>query len=132
MITNSMITKSNEEHIEVLIEASERAIYSQHYHAAFNLWVVFHELFGHGTGKFFQEDRLGNFNFDTNAPPINPLTGKPIDSWYGPDQTWTGVFGAIATSVDEGRGECVRAYLTSDMELLALFGFNDGSPVTGP
>jgi dipeptidyl-peptidase-3 len=95
------------------------------------LWVTFHEAFGHGTGKFFEEDHLGNLNFNRKVPPLNPLTGTHIDSWYGPGQTWTGVFGAIATSVDECRAECVGAYLMSDMELLALFGYSDGSRITG-
>ena len=46
------------------------------------LWVVFHELFGHGTGKLLSETEPGVFNFDVQNPPINPLTGKPIESWY--------------------------------------------------
>ena len=59
------------------------------------------------------------------------MTNKPIDSWYGPNETWTGVFSAIATSVDECRAECVGAYFMSDMELLALFGYTEHSPITG-
>ena len=97
---------------------------------AFYLWVVFHELLGHGTGKLLTEDKLTGFNFDIDNPPVSPLTGEPINSWYRPGETWTGVFGDIATSVDECRAECVGAFLMSDMELLDMFGYNDESTIT--
>ena len=58
------------------------------------------------------------------------LNRNPIDSWYRPGQTWTGLFGDIATTVDECRAECVGAYLMSDTELLALFGYTIETDVT--
>jgi dipeptidyl-peptidase III len=113
------------------LDASDAAAFIKHREPTFYLWVVFHELLGHGTGKLLMEDESGNFNFDKNEPPINPLTGKPIESWYRPGQTWTGLFGDIATTVDECRAEIVGAYLMSDLELLEMFGYTSDSEITG-
>lgn len=132
MITNSMNVNIPKEGARATcVHESEAAKFLHHKSKAFHLWVVFHELFGHGTGKLLAEDRPGCFNFDAQNPPINPFTGKPIDSWYRPGQTWTGLFGDIATSVDECRAECVGAYLMSEMELLALFGFSETTEIQG-
>lgn len=132
MITNSMnVGVPKEGAGATCVHASEAAQFLHHKSKAFHLWVVFHELFGHGTGKLLTEDHPGSFNFDAQNPPIDPLTGKPIDSWYRPGQTWTGLFGDIATSVDECRAECVGAYLMSDLELLALFGFSESTEIRG-
>lgn len=132
MITNSMnVGIPNEGAGATCVPESEVTKFLHHKSKAFHLWVVFHELFGHGTGKLLAEDGPGSFNFDFQNPPINPLTGKPIDSWYRPGQTWTGLFGDIATSVDECRAECVGAYLMSEMDLLALFGFSETTEIQG-
>jgi dipeptidyl-peptidase-3 len=132
MITNSMTTQSpNTEHMASFFEPSEAATFLKHRDHTFYLWVVFHELLGHGTSKLLTENPSGVFNFDNFHPPINPLTGKPVSSWYHPGQTWTGLFGDIATTVDECRAECVGAYLMSDMELLTMFGYTNESEITG-
>ena len=132
MITNSMNVGIPKEGAgATCVHESEVTKFLHHKSKAFHLWVVFHELFGHGTGKLLAEDGPGSFNFDVQNPPINPLTGKPIDSWYRPGQTWTGLFGDIATSVDECRAECVGAYLMSEMDLLALFGFSETTEIRG-
>lgn len=132
MITNSMNVGIPKEGAgTTCVHESEVTKFLRHKSKAFHLWVVFHELFGHGTGKLLAEDGDGSFNFDAQNPPINLLTGKPIDSWYRPGQTWTGLFGDIATSVDECRAECVGAYLMSEMELLALFGFSETTEIKG-
>jgi dipeptidyl-peptidase-3 len=101
----------------------------KHRRHAYYLWVVFHELFGHGTGKLLQQFEDGTNNFNTEQPPMNILTGEPIDTWYKPGETFTGVFQNIATSVDECRAECVGAYLMSEKDLLALCGYTDDGPV---
>jgi dipeptidyl-peptidase-3 len=132
MITNSMTTRNpNTEHMATLFEPSEAATFLKHRDHAFYLWVVFHELLGHGTSKLLTENPSGVFNFDNSQPPINPLTSMPISSWYRPGQTWTGLFGDIATSVDECRAECIGAYLMSDMELLGMFDYTSESEITG-
>ena len=71
-----------------------------------------------------------SFNFDPKNPLVNLLTGEAIRSWYRPGQTRTGLFGDIATTVDECRAELVGAYFMSDTELLEMFGFTDDSEIT--
>ena len=92
---------------------------------AFYIWVVLHELLSHGTSKLLTQYGTNSYNFDIANPPTSPLTGKPITTWYKPGESWTGVFGDLATSLDECRAECVGAYLMDDEELLKLFGFNE-------
>ena len=70
------------------------------------------------------------YNFDITNKPIDPLTGKAINCWYMPGQTWTSQFGELATTVDECRAELVGAYLMDDPELLSLFGFTADSEIT--
>lgn len=109
------------------IEEFEAEQFKKHKFQAYYLWVVLHELLGHGTGQMMVESPKGSFNFNTENPPINPLDGNPISTWYKPGQTWTGQFGDLATTVDECRTELVGAYLMDDRDLLALFGFTDTS-----
>ncbi|KAL1978028.1 hypothetical protein VTN31DRAFT_887 [Thermomyces dupontii] len=94
---------------------------------AFEVQVGLHELLGHGSGKLLQETAPGEYNFDVNNPPISPLTGKPITTWYKPGQTWGSVFGAISSSMEECRAECVAMALSCDFDILKIFGFGDGT-----
>jgi dipeptidyl-peptidase-3 len=112
-----------------MVDESERKAFQKHRFAAYYIWVVLHEILGHGTGKLLVEDSSGDFNFDSERPPLNPLTDKPIDSWYLPGETWTGVFGDLATTVDECRAELVGAYLIDDAEILQLFGYTGDSEI---
>ncbi|KAI7459753.1 hypothetical protein KC357_g9116 [Hortaea werneckii] len=107
----------------------EPGTFSEHRRATYYLWVVFHELFGHGTGKLLQENADSTYNFAAEKLPVSPLTGQPIDSWYKPGETWTGVFQDIATSVDECRAECIGAYLMSETDLLSLCGYTDDGSI---
>ncbi len=111
------------------IDPSEAEQFKKHKFLAYYWWVVLHELLGHGTGQMMMEDAQGNYNFDIQNPPINPLTGRPITSWYRPGQTWTGQFGDLATTVDECRAELVGAYLLDDVELLELLGFTENTDI---
>lgn len=97
--------------------------------SAYYWWVVLHELLGHGTGRMMVEREPGQYNFDINNPPTDPITGEPIRSWYKPGQTWTGQFEDLSTTVDECRAELVGAYLMDDVELLELFGFTETSEI---
>ena len=106
------------------IDPMEAPAYIVAEYDAFYIWVVLHELLGHGTSKLLTEYGSSSFNFDIENPPISPLTGEPITTWYKPGESWTGVFGDLATSLDECRAECVGAYLMDDEELLDLFSFD--------
>ena len=72
----------------------------------------------------------GKHNLDIKSPPINPLNKRPIDSWYKLGQTWNGIFGDIATTVEECWADLVGAHLVDDVELLALFGYTLESDIT--
>ncbi|KAL7919046.1 peptidase family M49 domain-containing protein [Trichoderma austrokoningii] len=128
IISNRMIAES-QAMMYPFIEESEAAQFKKHRFHAYYWWVVLHELLGHGTGQMMVESANGVFNFDAKDPPVNPLDGKPISTWYKPGQTWTGQFGDLATTVDECRAELVGAYLMDDPDLLALFGFTDISEI---
>jgi dipeptidyl-peptidase-3 len=111
------------------IDDPEANQFKNHKFPAYYWWVVLHELLGHGTGRLMVETIDGKFNFDTTNPPVNPITGEPINCWYRPGQTWTGQFGDLATTVDECRAELVGAYLMDDPELLEIFGFTEISDI---
>ncbi|KAF2477130.1 peptidase M49, dipeptidyl-peptidase III [Lindgomyces ingoldianus] len=130
IIANRMSAESSKTQPCPFIHVLELESFQRNKYPAYYWWVVLHELLGHGTGKMMVEESVGKFNFDRDNPPIDPLTGKPIVSWYKPGQTWTGQFGDLATTVDECRAELVGAYLMDDTELLGLFGYNEGSEIT--
>ena len=67
------------------------------------------------------------FNFDKENPPISPLTGKPVTTWYKPGQTWGSVFGSVAGAYEECRAELVAMYLSCEFPVLKIFGFGDGT-----
>ena len=69
--------------------------------------VSYHELLGHGCGKLFTE-KDGHFNFDRNI--INPLTGKPIESWYVGNETWSNKFKNLTNPYEECRADSVALY----------------------
>jgi dipeptidyl-peptidase III len=111
------------------LENQDIAGYRKHESHATYLWIVFHELMGHSTGRMMVQEDDEKYNFDVTMPPVDPLTGTPITSWYRPGQTWTGQFTDLATTVDECRAELVGAYLMDDKDILALFGYNDQSDI---
>lgn len=113
-----------------MVDPSEQEAFKRHRFHSYYIWVLLHEILGHGTGRLLSESSPGNFNFDPQNPPLNPLTGKPVESWYRPYQTWTSVFEDLATTVDECRAEIVGAYLIDEPEILGLFGYDENSEVT--
>lgn len=125
-----MSAESSGSQVSPFIDPNEIETFQRHKFPAYYLWVVLHELLGHGTGKMMFQINEKGYNFDIRNPPTNPLTGRAISSWYRPGQTWTGQFGDLATTVDECRAELVGAYLMDDVELLGLFGFDERSAIT--
>ncbi|KAL5332916.1 dipeptidyl peptidase III [Aspergillus crustosus] len=114
--------------LQFVAEAEQEAYQRDRFHSYY-IWVVLHEILGHGTGKFIAELSRDNYNFNVTNPPLNPLTGHPVSCWYRVGQTWTGVFGDLATTVDECRAELVGAYLIDEPDILALFGYTGQSEV---
>jgi dipeptidyl-peptidase-3 len=109
------------------IKEKDLAVYQKYRDPAFEVQVGLHELLGHGCGKLLQETEPGKFNFDIDNPPVSPVSGKPIETYYKPGQTWGSVFGPIAASYEECRAECVAMALSCDFSILQLFGFGDGN-----
>ncbi|PLN76909.1 dipeptidyl peptidase [Aspergillus taichungensis] len=122
---NVLSAKAPNEPIPFIAE-KDLEVYRRCRDPAFEVQVGIHELLGHGTGKLLQETAPGEYNFDVQNPPVSPVTGKPVISWYKPGQTWSSVFGSIASSYEECRAECVAMALSCDFEILKIFGFGDG------
>lgn len=123
---NVLSAKAPNEPIPFIKEA-DLAIYQKYRDPAFEVQVGLHELLGHGCGKLLQETSPGEFNFDKANPPISPLSGQPITTYYKPGQTWGSTFGSIAASYEECRAECVAMALSCDFSVLSIFGFGDGT-----
>jgi len=108
------------------VREQDQPLYHKFRDAAFEVQVGAHELLGHGTGKLLQETSPGVYNFDVKNPPISPVSNKPVSTWYKPGQTWSSVFGSVASSYEECRAECVAMVLSCEFEILKLFGFGTG------
>lgn len=122
-LANILAAKAANEVITFL-SAEDAAFYKQWDTKAFDVQVANHELLGHGSGKLFTEDKDGNLNFDREKT-INPLTGKPVSTWYKPGQTAGSVLGVCSSSFEECRAECVGLYLTGNREILKIFGYSE-------
>ncbi|OJZ92708.1 hypothetical protein ASPFODRAFT_56272 [Aspergillus luchuensis CBS 106.47] len=129
IFSNRMVSESSRSRGLHMVDASEQDTFKKHRFHAYYIWVVLHEILGHGTGRFLTESSDGVLNFDMENPPLDPFTGKPVESWYRAGQTWTGVFNDLATTVDECRAELVGAYLIDDLEILSIFGYTGQSEV---
>ncbi|KAL2182713.1 dipeptidyl-peptidase III [Thermothelomyces heterothallicus CBS 203.75] len=123
---NVLSAKAPDEKIPFIAE-SDLELYQKYRDAAFEVQVGLHELTGHGCGKLLQETSPGVYNFDVKNPPISPLTGKPITTWYKPGQTWGSVFGGVAGAYEECRAELVAMHLSCEFAALKIFGFGDGT-----
>ncbi|KAI1489741.1 peptidase family M49 [Biscogniauxia mediterranea] len=123
---NVLSAKAPNEKIPFIAE-KDLEVYQKYRDGAFEVQVGLHELTGHGCGKLLQETSPGVFNFDKENPPVSPLTGKPVTTWYKPGQTWGSVFGSMAGAYEECRAELVAMYLSCEFPVLKIFGFGDGS-----
>lgn len=113
------------------IKASDAELYEKLRGPAFEVQVGLHELLGHGSGKLLSETSAGVYNFDHNSPPVSPIDGKPVSTFYKPGQTWGSVFGTTAGAYEECRAECVAMYLCTEPALLDIFGHTSTSTEIG-
>ncbi|KAI0868251.1 dipeptidyl peptidase III [Hypoxylon argillaceum] len=112
------------------ISPSESQSFRKVYHVLRFITTSIHELLGHGTGKLLAETSPGVYNFDSNNLPTNTLTGKPIQSWYKPGQTWTSVFEKLAGTVEECRAMLISYYLAESKDMLHIYGYDDNTEIT--
>ncbi|KAG2420223.1 hypothetical protein HFD88_005023 [Aspergillus terreus] len=112
------------------IADAERTTYLQHVDQSVTFKVALHEIFGHGTGKLLSQLGPDEYNFDIKNPPMNPLTGTPITSWYSQEQRTSSVFGEMDMSLEECRAEAIAAYLAFDKGILSTMGYSDSSDIT--
>ncbi|KAJ3483997.1 hypothetical protein NLI96_g5928 [Meripilus lineatus] len=120
-LANILAAKAPNEEL-TFIHPDDAALYNAWDSRAFEVQVANHELLGHGSGKLFQEGPDGKKNFDPEKV-INPLTGKPVTSWYKPGQTPDSVLGEVSSSMEECRAETVALYLVSNTEILSIFNY---------
>ncbi|KAJ7273708.1 aflatoxin-detoxifizyme [Mycena haematopus] len=121
-LANILAAKAPGEEL-TFIHPEDAELYNEWDARAFELQVANHELLGHGSGKLFTEDSNGKKNFSPEV--INPLTGKPITTWYQAGQTPDTVLGEVSSSMEECRAEAVALYLASNTEILSIFKYTD-------
>ncbi|KNZ71745.1 Dipeptidyl peptidase 3 [Termitomyces sp. J132] len=110
-LANILAAKAPNEEL-TFIHPDDVELYNAWDSRAFELQVANHELLGHGSGKLFEEKADGTKNFDS-IKVINPLTGKPVTSWYKPGQTPGSVLGEVSSSMEECRAETVALFCNS-------------------
>jgi dipeptidyl-peptidase-3 len=111
-----------------LVDPAHADWYLNYEHFAWETHIAIHELIGHGTGnRLLRQDGEDSANFDLNDPPISPLTGSPIESWYKPGETVSNIFGSLSATLSECRADCVALFLIVEKPVLSVFGYDDHS-----
>ena len=90
-------------HTRLFMDCFDQEEFKASAYDAFYSWFMLDLIIGRGSGKLMTESIFGlnPYNSDIRDPPYNLLTGKPIESWYRPGQTYTRIFGDIVASVDK-------------------------------
>ncbi|XP_057315125.1 dipeptidyl peptidase 3-like isoform X2 [Hydractinia symbiolongicarpus] len=117
----NVLQSHSTDQIVTFLNKENQELYSKYKAPSFEVQVGLHELLGHGSGKLFQKNQDGTFNFDVDQ--VKHLeTNEKITSWYNPGETWDTVFSAMGSSYEECRAECVGIYLCLDEGILRTFG----------
>jgi len=87
---------------------------------SFEIQVGLHELLGHGSGKLFFRTGSDATNYPKDV--LNPLTGNPVTSCYGPGETYDSKFTTIGSSYEECRAECAGLHLCLVPGVTQIFG----------
>ena len=85
--------------------------------------VGLHELLGHGSGKLLRKEADGSLNFPSDV--VNPLDGLPVSKMYEPGESYDSKFTRLGSAYEECRAECVGLYLSTDKDVLKIFGISD-------
>ena len=85
--------------------------------------VGLHELLGHGSGKLLRKEADGSLNFPSDV--LNPLDGLPVSKMYEPGESYDSKFTRLGSAYEECRAECVGLYLSTDNDVLKIFGISD-------
>ncbi|KAJ3838296.1 aflatoxin-detoxifizyme [Lentinula raphanica] len=124
-LANILAAKAPNEEL-TFIHPDDVKLYNEWDSRAFELQVANHELLGHGSGKLLKENADGSKNFEPGiSQVVNPLTGKPVSSWYKPGQTPDAVLGEVSSSMEECRAESVALFLVSNRDILKIFKYVD-------
>ncbi|CAD1813394.1 Peptidase M49 family protein [Candida parapsilosis] len=107
---------------EIITFIDDQDLFKKWRDDSFEVQVGLHELLGHGSGKLLQETEPGKFNFDKSQR-------NDVTTWYKPNETWAGVFGANSGSYEECRAELVALYLIlkDPTQVLPIFGITSKS-----
>ena len=109
------------------LEPDSRAAFDILRGSVYNALQALTYSIGWNSLKLLAETAPGQFNFDRAHPPISPLTGKPIESWFrfgqSPETVFEGPYSVYYTC----RIVLVALCLGHHADITALLGFSDAS-----
>jgi len=103
------------------LDAADQEIFKPLRDFCLRVMIAVHELVGHGCGKDLSETSPSTYNFDHSSPPVNPLTGDVVKSWYKVGESAKSLFGSTYAGMNECIAELVAMHLLSNEEILKIF-----------